>query len=54
MATDVASLVQAYARRYSDRDVDAVTGLCLRPFLAIREGVAIHLADRVAMRDQSR
>jgi hypothetical protein len=51
MANDVESLVQEYARRYSDREVDAVTALCLSPFLAIREGVAIHLADRVAVRD---
>lgn len=51
MATDVESLVQEYARRYSAREADSVTELCLWPFVAIREGVAIHLGDRVALRD---
>jgi hypothetical protein len=51
MAADVESLVREYARRYSARDVEGVTGLCLLPFLAIRGGIAIHLADRVAVRD---
>jgi hypothetical protein len=50
MTTDVESLVQEYARRYSAREVEGVTELCLWPFLAIREGVAIHLADRVTLR----
>jgi hypothetical protein len=44
-------LIGEYARRYSARDVDGVTELCVWPFVAIREGVAIHLADREAVRD---
>jgi len=51
MPPDVDSLVHEYARRYSARDVEGVTELCLWPFLAIRGGVPIHLADRVAVRD---
>ena len=43
------SLIHEYARRYVARDVDGVTELCLCPFLAIREGVAIHLADSAAV-----
>jgi hypothetical protein len=51
MTTAVDSLVHEYARRYVARDANAVTDLCLCPFLAIREGVAIHLADRAAVHD---
>jgi hypothetical protein len=51
MTADVDALVHEYARRYSAREVDGVTDLCLWPFLAIRGGVAIHLADRAAVRD---
>jgi len=47
----VDSLIHEYARRYSAREVDGVTELCLWPFVAIREGAAIHLADRYAVRD---
>jgi hypothetical protein len=47
----VESFIQEYARRYSDHDPDAVTELCLYPFLAIRGGVPIHLPDRAAVRD---
>jgi hypothetical protein len=45
------SLIHEYARRYSARDVEGVTELCLWPFVAIREGAAIHLTDRDAVRD---
>ncbi len=45
------SLIHEYARRYSARDVEGVTELCLWPFVAIREGAAIHLGDRDAVRD---
>ena len=31
--------------------MEGVTNLCLRPFLAIRSGEAIHLPDRDAVRD---
>ena len=51
MTAAVESLIDEYARRYGARDVDGVTELCLCPFLAIREGAAIHLADRAAVHD---
>jgi hypothetical protein len=51
MTAPVDSLIEEYARRYSARDVDGVVELCLSPFLAIREGAAIHLADDTALRD---
>jgi hypothetical protein len=51
MVAAVDSLIHEYARRYSDRDLEGVTELCLWPFLAIREGVPIHLPDRDAVRD---
>ena len=51
MAAAIESLIDEYARRYSARDVDGVTELCLWPFVAIREGAAIHLAERDAVRD---
>jgi len=40
-----------YIRRYSERDLEGVTEFCLWPFLAIREGVPIHMPDRDAVRD---
>jgi hypothetical protein len=45
------SLIREYARRYSVKDVEGVTDLCVWPFLAIRGGVSIHLGDREAVRD---
>jgi hypothetical protein len=51
MAAAVESLIHEYARPYSARDVDGVTELCLWPFVAIREGAAIHLTERDAVRD---
>jgi len=50
MTGDVESLIHEYARRYSAREVEGVTELCLWPFLAIRGGVPIHLPDRAALR----
>ncbi len=47
----VDAFMDEYIRRYSERDVDGVTELCLAPFLAIREGVPIHMPDRDAVRD---
>lgn len=44
-------LIEEYARRYSAQDADGVTALCEAPFLAIREGRAIHLPDREAVRE---
>jgi ketosteroid isomerase-like protein len=40
-----------YAERYMALDADAVAGMCETPFLAVREGRAIHLADARAVRD---
>ncbi len=51
MSATVDSLFDEYASRYSDRDVEAVTGLCVWPFLAVRRGEAIHMTDRDAVRD---
>jgi hypothetical protein len=45
------SLFAEYARRYSAQDASGVTELCEAPFLAIREGRAIHLPDRDAVRE---
>jgi len=47
----ILSTFEEYTRRYSARDVEGVTDLCLWPFLAIRKGKAIHMPDRAAVRD---
>ena len=47
----IESLIREYTRRYVAHDEEGVTELCLCPFLAVREGVPIHLADREAVRD---
>jgi hypothetical protein len=44
-------LFEEYARRYTERDMEGVTNLCLWPFIAIRRGEAIHLPNRDAVRD---
>ena len=46
----VDSFMDEYIRRYSERDLEGVTEFCLWPFLAIREGVPIHMPDREAVR----
>ncbi len=51
MAGSILSTLEEYTRRYSARDVEGVTDLCLWPFLAIRRGEAIHMPDRAAVRD---
>jgi SnoaL-like domain len=51
MLPTVDAFMDEYIRRYSERDVEGVTELCFAPFLAIREGVPIHMADRDAVRD---
>lgn len=48
--TTVESLIRTYAERYSALDAEGVATLCEAPFLAIRGGVAIHLADPDAVR----
>ncbi len=54
MTAAVDSLIHEHTRRYTAHDADGVTELCLVPFLAIREGVPIHLADRAEARDHFR
>ena len=39
-----------YAERYMASDVDAVSAMYEAPLLALREGKAIHLPDRTAVR----
>ena len=51
MTAGVDTYIDEYTRRYSERDVEGVTELCRWPFLAIREGVPIHMPDREAVRD---
>lgn len=51
MPEAVDAFMDDYIGRYSERDVDGVSDVCLVPFLAIREGVAIRMADRDAVRD---
>ena len=50
MTATVDSFFDEYARRYTERDMEGVTNLCLWPFVAIRNGEAIHLPDRDAVR----
>ena len=40
-----------YAERYMASDVDSVIAMYEAPMLALREGQAIHLADRKAVRE---
>jgi hypothetical protein len=40
-----------YSERYMASDVDAVSAMYDAPLLAVREGRAIHLADRAAVRE---
>ena len=51
MTATVDTLIHEYTRRYVGHDAAGVTELCLCPFLAIREGVPMHLADPGAVRD---
>ena len=51
MTTTVDSFFDEYARRYTERDIEGVTNLCLSPFVAIRRGEAIHFRDRDALWD---
>jgi hypothetical protein len=54
MTAAVDSLIHEYTRRYTAHDADGVTELCLVPFLAIRQGVPIHLANRAEVHDHFR
>jgi ketosteroid isomerase-like protein len=49
--TAVRTLIAEYATRYSAHDVDGVANLCVHPFVAIRDGATIHLADESAVHD---
>jgi ketosteroid isomerase-like protein len=40
-----------YAERYMASDVDAISAVYEAPLLALRDGKAIHLADRAAVRE---
>ena len=48
---DLDSFFGHYAERYMASDVDAVSAMYASPMLALREGRAIHLADRTALRE---
>jgi ketosteroid isomerase-like protein len=51
VSASVEAVIDEYIRRYSERDVEGVTELCPAPFLAIREGIPIHMPDRDTVRD---
>ncbi len=42
---------ETYAERYMASDADAIAAMYEAPFLAVREGRAIHLGDREAVRE---
>ncbi|HEX2068657.1 MAG TPA: nuclear transport factor 2 family protein [Actinomycetota bacterium] len=48
--SNLAMFFAHYAERYMASDVDAVSALYEAPLLAVREGSAIHLADRQEVR----
>ena len=48
---DIARFFERYAQRYMAFDVDTVTGMYEKPFLAVREGRPIHLTDDDAVRE---
>ena len=45
------SFFSQYAEQYMASDVDGISGVYEAPLLAVREGRAIHLPDRTAVRD---
>jgi hypothetical protein len=47
----MATFFTRYAERYMASDVDVISALYEAPLLAVREGRAIHLADRTAVRE---
>ena len=47
--SELDSFFARYAERYMASDVDAISALYEAPLLALREGKAIHLADRAAV-----
>jgi ketosteroid isomerase-like protein len=50
VSASVEAVIDEYIRRYSERDVEGVTELCPAPFLAVREGIPIHMPDRDTVR----
>jgi ketosteroid isomerase-like protein len=50
MTNDLDPFFAQYAERYMASDVDAISAMYEAPMLALREGRAIHLADRAAVR----
>ena len=48
---DMATFFTRYAERYMASDIDAISALYEAPLLAVREGRAIHLPDRAAVRE---
>ena len=50
----VQQFFETYTERYMAFDADAVTAMYEVPFLAVREGRAIHLGDREAVREHLR
>ena len=54
MTDTVEGLIAEYTSRYVAQDIDGVAELCLVPFLAIREGRPIHMAERRAVNDHFR
>jgi hypothetical protein len=51
VSSDIDSLFGEYAERYMAADAEGVADLYEAPFLAVRSGAAIHLADRAAVVD---
>jgi len=49
-ASSIEGFLDTYAERYMASDADAITAMCDVPFLAVREGRAIHLGDPAAVR----
>ncbi len=51
MPATVDAFLDQYVRWYSEGDVEGATEVCVVPFVAVRDGVEIHLPDRDAVRD---
>lgn len=49
--SEMTTFFEQYAARYMASDVDAISAVYEAPLLAVREGRAIHLPDRTAVRD---
>ena len=49
MSTEIRELFDRYADRYMAGDADAVADMYIAPFVAVRNGAPIYLADRHAV-----